>query len=224
MRGILLSSACFAGLAASAFPAGSVGWRADGTGRFPDASAPLLWDKAEHVVWKTPTPKWSNASPIIAGDRIFICAEPDILLCLNKQTGAILWQRANSYVDIAAEDGKEEVRKNMAQADESRKRIREIQGKRKQLAKQAKENPEDAAVQAQAAAAAVEEARWQDALNAVQDYVVPETHGANGYSSATPASDGARVYMVFGTGVAYIVCDAKLASRLRPHARQTAWS
>lgn len=201
MRGMLLTLTYFAGLATSVLQAGIVGWRADGTGQFSDASVPLYWDKAEHVVWKTPTPKWSNASPIIVGDRIFICAEPDSLLCLSKQTGEILWQRSNSYVDIAAEDGKEETRKNMAQVDASKKQLRDIQGKRKQLAKQAKENPEDAAVQAELDAATVEETRWRDALNAVQDYVVPETHGANGYSSSTPTSDGTRVYMVFGTGV-----------------------
>jgi len=75
--------------------AGDVGWRVDGTGRAPDTEPPTAFSPTENVVWKTPLPAWSNASPTIVGDRIFVCAEPDILLALDKTTGKILWQAAS---------------------------------------------------------------------------------------------------------------------------------
>jgi hypothetical protein len=48
-----------------------VGWRTDGTGRYPDAQPPTEWSAQSNVVWKTPLPKPSNATPILVGDRLF---------------------------------------------------------------------------------------------------------------------------------------------------------
>ncbi len=202
MRNAIWLAAFAAGLGLPVLAGGIDGWRGDGTGRFPAASAPLQWDKAEQVVWRTATPKWSNAGPIITGDRIFICAEPDSLLCLDKQTGAILWQRPNSYADIAPEADQDAVRTKMAQAVEIGSRLKGVQGKLNPLAKKAKENPDDAAVKAEIETLKAEEAGCQGELKAVQEYVLPSTHGANGYSSNTPVTDGSRVYVFFATGVA----------------------
>lgn len=71
------------------------GWRKDGTGIFPDADPPTQWSTNLNVVWKTRLPKWSNASPVLAGDRIIVCAEPASLFCLNGKDGTILWQKSN---------------------------------------------------------------------------------------------------------------------------------
>ena len=65
----------------SAF-AGTVGWRMDGSGRYPDATLPATWSVTDHVLWATSLPAWSNASPVLVGERIFVCAEPSTLLCL----------------------------------------------------------------------------------------------------------------------------------------------
>ncbi len=35
-------------------------------------SLPMKWSSTENIVWKTPLPSWSAATPIIWGDRIFI--------------------------------------------------------------------------------------------------------------------------------------------------------
>ena len=69
--------------------AGETGWRTDGTGRYPDAKPPVTFAPGENVVWATPLPSWSNASPVLVEDRIFVCAEPDTLpdvLELTAQT------------------------------------------------------------------------------------------------------------------------------------------
>jgi outer membrane protein assembly factor BamB len=44
----------------------------------------------------TELPHRSNATPIVVGDRVFVMAEPDELLCLDKNSGKILWRAANN--------------------------------------------------------------------------------------------------------------------------------
>lgn len=51
------------------------------------------------ILWMTELPQRSNATPIIVGDRIFVMAEPDELLCLDKRTGKVLWTAANNYYE-----------------------------------------------------------------------------------------------------------------------------
>jgi outer membrane protein assembly factor BamB len=41
---------------------------------------------------------------------------------------------------------------------------------------------------------------WQDAITNIPS-MAPETHADNGYTSATPCSDGKKIWMVFGQGV-----------------------
>ena len=98
--GVLLLALC----AALSACAGTVGWRMDGSGRYPAATPPLHWSVTDHVRWATSLPAWSNASPVLVGERIFVCAEPSTLLCLDR-TGNILWQQHNDYADLPA-DGK----------------------------------------------------------------------------------------------------------------------
>jgi outer membrane protein assembly factor BamB len=59
---------------------------------------PVQFGPGSHVVWKTPLPA-GNSSPAVWGDRIYLTAfdKPKQLLetiCLERQTGTILWQRA----------------------------------------------------------------------------------------------------------------------------------
>ena len=46
------------------------GWRFDGSGVYPDADPPIAWSTDKNVVWKIALPTWSNASPVMAGDRV----------------------------------------------------------------------------------------------------------------------------------------------------------
>jgi outer membrane protein assembly factor BamB len=84
-------------------PQRPIGWRGDGSGRFPGATPPTFWQRkrvgagyaAKGIVWMTPLPNTSVSSPIIVGDRIFLTSEVSDLVCLDKQTGRILWIRSN---------------------------------------------------------------------------------------------------------------------------------
>lgn len=53
----------------------------------------------KNIVWMTPLPDQSTATPIIVGDRIFVMAEPDELICIDKNSGKILWNATNNWYD-----------------------------------------------------------------------------------------------------------------------------
>ena len=77
-------------------------WRGDGTGRFPGAQPPTEWGPETNVLWKVLLPGPSNASPIIVGDKIFVCSDQPGkkgtdrvtgLVCVDKNAGGILWSK-----------------------------------------------------------------------------------------------------------------------------------
>jgi outer membrane protein assembly factor BamB len=81
------------------------GWRGDGTGLFPDATPPIAWDlrSGACVRWHTPLPYWSNATPALAADRLFVTVEPHTLVCLATGDGRIRWQQPVSLLDCLPE-------------------------------------------------------------------------------------------------------------------------
>jgi outer membrane protein assembly factor BamB len=73
------------------------------TGSTTESNLPTGWSKTKNVIWVTPLPGLSHATPIIWGDTIFINS-PDadrnlLLLCLDRATGKIRWQRQVSTGD-----------------------------------------------------------------------------------------------------------------------------
>ena len=72
-------------------PERPVGWRGDGTGQYPGATPPLEWSETKNIAWKTPLPSWIFSTPVPACGKVFTCAEPATLLCLDAKTGAVLW-------------------------------------------------------------------------------------------------------------------------------------
>lgn len=92
---VVLGAAC----AAWAAP---VGWRGDGTGRFPTAAPVVKWSPAENVIWCLPLPGFSNGSPIVVAERVFTCAEPSSLLCLSALDGHVIWQRTHTLTDMVS--------------------------------------------------------------------------------------------------------------------------
>jgi outer membrane protein assembly factor BamB len=76
------------------------GWRGNGTGRFSEAKPVLAWSPTEKIVWKTPLPGGSPATPVFVRDRIFVLSDPSLLLCLRASDGEILWQRSHAPADL----------------------------------------------------------------------------------------------------------------------------
>jgi len=83
-------------------------WRGPYQNGVADArNLPETWSETQNIVWKTPLPSWSGASPIVWGDKVFVTspskpANEDerktggpnlLLLAISKQDGRILWER-----------------------------------------------------------------------------------------------------------------------------------
>ena len=119
--------------------ASTFGFRTDWTGRYPTATPSLNWSTSRNVVWATDLPSWSNATPVVMDDRLFVCSEATTLVCVRSSDGHILWMNDHGF----------------------------------------------------------------DKVNGLEPKPgMPETHGDNGHSSATPLVDGDRIYALFGNGVA----------------------
>lgn len=190
-------------LIVTAAVADGVGWRTDGTGKYPNAVPPTDWAADRGVVWATPMPSWSNATPVIVGKRLFVCSEPDTLLCVDTDTGQILWQKTNSYSDIAGFADPAAMAEANRKAADLRRQIGLTQGEIWKLNKALKDKPDDADLKAQLQAAQdkLKELQAEDKAVAEAPYVLPRTHPTNGYTTPTPVSDGTRVYALFGHGV-----------------------
>jgi outer membrane protein assembly factor BamB len=80
---------------------------------------PTRWSDSENVRWKTPLPGAGTSSPVVFGDRIYLTAHTGYgispeeigamdqlkrwLLCINGQTGVILWQ-CEAATDLPEEE------------------------------------------------------------------------------------------------------------------------
>jgi outer membrane protein assembly factor BamB len=86
-------------------PAHPVGWRGDQTGVFPGATFRLSeWSEQQGVLWKTEMPAHTASAPIVVGNRVFSLAEPHTLVCVDADSGRILWQRANDPLLLRGAD------------------------------------------------------------------------------------------------------------------------
>jgi outer membrane protein assembly factor BamB len=63
-----------------------------------EKNLPIQWSATSNIVWRTAIPGEGWSSPIVFGDRIFVSTATEEgasyhLLCLDRKTGAILWDR-----------------------------------------------------------------------------------------------------------------------------------
>ena len=79
----------------------TAGWRNDGAGLYPKAAVPDQWggEEGKNILWHTKIGK-GQSSPVVCGERVFITAEPDRLLCLDRGSGKLLWSAENGYAAL----------------------------------------------------------------------------------------------------------------------------
>jgi outer membrane protein assembly factor BamB len=209
LRGILPLLGFF--LAFSAFGQSSIGFRTDGTGRYPDAKPPLEWGPEKNVVWKIKLTQ-SNAIPVILGDKLFTCAEPCVLLCVNKANGEILWKHESFFKEIEPTEKEKalievESKQDAVFAKEQSVLEKEMDALRKML--KADDTPkEEADKKIRAQDVRINEVRnKRKELTTLNRYKEPGKnaggyHPVGGYASATPVTDGKHIYVLYGNGLA----------------------
>lgn len=79
-----------------------VGWRGAGSGQYPLADPVTSWSADRNIRWKTAVGK-GNSSPIVVGSRVFLTSEPNVLICVDAESGRELWRRAHRLEDISPE-------------------------------------------------------------------------------------------------------------------------
>jgi len=82
-----------------------VGWRGDGSGCYLKADPPTEWDVDDrtNILWQAEVGA-GQSSPVAIDDRIFITAARDLLLCVDRRRGKVLWKRDNGFDALPAKD------------------------------------------------------------------------------------------------------------------------
>ena len=69
----------------------AVGWRGDGTGRFPGATPATEWSMTKNVRWMTVV-GGGYSSPIVTDQFAFVTSEPNLLVCVVRTNGMVRWK------------------------------------------------------------------------------------------------------------------------------------
>ncbi len=184
--------------------ADGIGWRGDATGQYPDATPVTEWSTETNVIWATEMPGTSNATPVPVGDKLFVCAEPSTLICVNADDGEILWEAANEYTDVAEGDELADMEQKQAEYNQLRGELGKTNREYRNARKKLQDDPENAALKTQMQQLRETMNGQRERMAAMLDlwYVKPPADKVNGYTSATPVSDGEHVWALFGNGIA----------------------
>lgn len=167
------------------------GFRGDGTGRFPSARPPKSWSDEANVIWKTPLPGRSYASPVLANGRLFVTAEPKTVLCVDSQSGEILWKQEVGYREALGEARANEIEEAHKKLEQER---REINQRIKTLRE---ENPDDPKLEPL-------KEKQKEIDNRLREYEKQfprEKGGGAGNTAATPVFSDGRIFGTFSTGI-----------------------
>jgi len=170
-------------------------------------------------------PSASNSSPVIMGDRVFVCSDKYMLYCLNSADGSILWQRENGMMEALTANEKAELAKVREQDGPILKAVEDLQKQREVLQKESEKASPDrrkeigVALQGVLAEITRIEKENETLLKVSRAYTAKFSRrnlccgsdpickadcklGDAGYSTPTPASDGKNVYVLYHNGVA----------------------
>lgn len=77
------------------------GWRGNWNGEFPGTKPVTAWDleKEINVLWQTPLPK-GCAHAVVTGDRVIALYEKNGVVCLDRKTGNVLWDREMNILEL----------------------------------------------------------------------------------------------------------------------------
>lgn len=150
---------------------------------------PTVAYETKHIRWMTELPNRSTSTPIIVGERVFLTAEPDLLVCLDKRSGKVLWSAANNYYE--------------ALTPEQRTATPDLGTRVEPLVAALRLEPDRARrlelrQQIQQALVEIDPQRYEIPAN---DHFAAH-FGIVGFTMPSPVSDGQHVYVWCGMGVA----------------------
>jgi outer membrane protein assembly factor BamB len=191
-----------------------VGWRGDGTGRYPAAQPPTTWHREQagdnqtlsNIPWMTPLPNVGVSSPIVVGNRIFLTCEPADVVCLDKQSGHILWIRSIPEFEAIPEATRSA---NPGYAQTLAPLSAELAAMNDKMVAELNTPAPTASVKPPPARAALLQKKRDIEKQIIKEEVRIDkkrfTHNwaqaVFGYTGATPTSDGERVCAFLTTGV-----------------------
>ncbi len=109
--------ACLSSLSPPAEGAQPVtGWLGEGTGVYHVRPVPTGWSASAPGGWSATMPTWSNASPVVVGDRVVVTSEPLSVICVSLTSGEELWRHEVSYLDTVGPDERAKITKERAEA------------------------------------------------------------------------------------------------------------
>ncbi len=151
--------------------------------------SPMLSYETKNIRWMSELPNRSTSTPIIVADRIFVMAEPDELLCFEKQSGKKLWTTAINYYEALTPEEKAEHAEYAGRIDPLVANLREVTDRSKRI--QLRHD-------IQAGLLEIDRTKFE-----MQTDAHFAGHlGIVGFTMASPVSDGRHVYVWNGVGVA----------------------
>ena len=210
-------------------PADVQGYRNNNTAYYPDARPVTAWDRKTgmNVIWRAhlefeawggPYGRNANSSkapPVFMGDRLIQLCEPHFVLCLDKRTGKVLWERDCNVLEFTAPDKLEECRRLWREYAKVRADLmsRGANGAEREatLRKRGLSEEEVKAETARLGAAVREKGSAHRRGGPATFWKLMYDHGQfgrsayggwTGYSYGSPVTDGEHVWVKFGTGVA----------------------
>jgi outer membrane protein assembly factor BamB len=145
--------------------------------------------ETKNIRWMTELPGRSTSTPILVGDRIYLAAEPDLLVCVDKTTGRILWTAANNYYEALTAEQRQANPAYATRVDPlvAKRNTEPDRTKRMTLRREIQET-----------LIGIDRERFE----VEYDGHFAAHFGIVGFSMPTPVSDGRHVYVWSGLGVA----------------------
>jgi len=145
--------------------------------------------ESKNIRWMTELPGRSTSAPIIVGDRIFVAAEPDLLVCVDKVSGRQLWSAANNYYEALTAEQKRANPSYQTRIDPLVAKLKTEPGRLARMALRREINESLVSIDPKL-------------FELQTDGHFAAHFGIVGFSMPTPVSDGQHVYVWSGLGVA----------------------
>jgi hypothetical protein len=145
--------------------------------------------ETKNIVWMTALPGRSTSTPLLVKDRLFVMAEPDELVCVDKNTGRILWSAFINFYEALTDDDRRKQPAFARRIDPLVSKLKAETDPRKRIRLRAEIHQSLLAIDA-------------DRFAIRADGHFAAHFGIVGFTMPTPVSDGRHVFVWSGMGVA----------------------